>query len=50
MFELDYVQNFRLNIKQTILIVSTKFAQKDYFKSETEIVNATIEFFIFELV
>ena len=40
----------KFQLKLTILIFSTKFAQKGCFYSKTEKVNAAIEFYIFELV
>ena len=47
-FELAYVLNFQLNL--VILFIWTKFAQKEYYWSQTKKVNMTIEFCIFELV
>ena len=40
----------KFHLKLTILIVWNKIAQKMYFQFETEEVNTTIEFCIFELV
>ena len=38
----------KFQLKLTILIFSTKFAQKGYMRPKTNKVNATIKFFIFE--
>ena len=40
----------KFQLKLTILIFWTKFAQKGYFQSKTEKVNSTTEFCIFKLV
>ena len=40
----------KFRLKQTILIIWTKFFQKGYFQSKAEKLNITIEFCIFELV
>ena len=40
----------KLQLKLTILIFWTKFAQKEFFPSKTEKVNNTNEFCMFELV
>ena len=40
----------KFQLKLTILIFWTKFAQNGYFRSKTEKVNTTIEFCIFDLV
>ena len=37
-------------VQAPILIIWTKFAQKGYFKSKTENVNITIEFYIFNII
>ena len=39
----------KFQIKLTIFIVWTKFAQKGYFQSKTEKVNNTVGFCIFQL-
>ena len=40
----------KFQLKLIILIFWTKFTQKEYFQSNTEKVNITIELWIFELV
>ena len=40
----------KFQLKQIILIIWIKFAQKVYFQSKTEKVNTSIEFCIFELI
>ena len=40
----------KLQFKLAILILWTRFAQKEYFQSKTVKVNITIEFYMFELV
>ena len=40
----------KFQLKLATLIFQTKFAQKGYFRSKTEKVNITIEFYIFDLV
>ena len=40
----------KFKLKLTILIFLTKFARKEYFRSNTKKVNTTTEFCIFELV
>ena len=42
-------KEWKFQLKLTILIFWTKFAQKGYFRFKTERVNTTIEFCIFEL-
>ena len=37
-------------VKQTVLILRTKFSQEVYFQLKTEKWNITIDFIIFELV
>ena len=39
----------KFQLKLTILIFLTKFAQQDYFQSKTNKMNTAIEFRIFEL-
>ena len=40
----------KFQLKPTILIFGAKFAQKGYFRSKTEKVNSTIEFYLFKVV
>ena len=42
-------RNTKFQMNQTVLIVWTKLARKDYCESKTEKGNGTIEFTIFEL-
>ena len=42
--------NTKLQLRLIVLIFQTKFAQKHYFCSQTEKVNTTMEFCIFEFV
>ena len=40
----------KFQLKLTILIFWTKFAQKGFFRSKAEEVKVTIEFYMFEIV
>ena len=50
MENIQFIVSAKFQLKITILIFLTKFAQKRYFRSKTEKVSITIEFYIFKLV